>query len=297
MKTKKTSFIFQGIILGICLIIINSCHKKDDPAGPVIDIAMANIPGGTFNMGSPNDEVSRDADETQYTVTLSAFRMSKYEITNAQFAVFLNAKNIGSNGLYTSGSFPTQPLVYASSGNIDWGLHYTGGKWVPVAGYEDFPAIFLTWYGATEFVTYVGGHLPTEAQWEYACRAGTTTPFNTGSCLNSTQANYNWSSPYSTCTNTSTTPSSATQAVGSYPANTYGLYDMHGNDWEWCSDWYGPYPAAAQTNPTGAATGTTRVIRGGSCIYYAKNCRSADRNFSNPDSFSGFVGIRVVLAP
>ena len=297
MKTKATSLILPLMILGICLILIYSCHKKDDPSGLVIDITMVSIPAGTFSMGSSNGEVSRDVDETQYTVTLSAFRMSKYEITNAQFAIFLNAKNIGSNGLYTAGSYPTQPLVYASSGSLDWGLHYTGGKWVPVAGYENYPAIFLTWYGATEFATAVGGHLPTEAQWEYACRAGTTTPFSTGTCLSNTQANYNWSSPYSTCTNTVTTPTSATQAVGSYPANAYGLNDMHGNAWEWCSDLYGSYPTTAQTNPTGATTGTNRVIRGGSCIYYARYCRSADRNFSSPDSFSGFVGIRVVLAP
>jgi formylglycine-generating enzyme required for sulfatase activity len=188
-------------------------------------------------------------------------------------------------------------LIYASSGNLDWGLHYISGKWVPVAGYENHPVIFLTWYGASEFATFMGGHLPTEAQWEYSCRAGTTSPFSTGSCLSNTQANYNWSSPYNTCTNSNTTPPGTTQAVGTYPANPFGLNDMHGNDWEWCSDWYGSYPATAQTNPTGSATGSARVIRGGSCIYYARYCRSADRNSSSPDSYSGFVGIRLVLAP
>ena len=276
---------------------MNSCHKKDDPKDSIPNITMVNIPAGTFTMGSSNAELNRDADETQFSVTISAFRMSKYEITNEQFATFLNSKSIGSDGLYKAGSFPTQPLVYASTGTIDWGLHFTGGKWVPVAGFENYPAIFLTWYGATEFATYVGGHLPTEAQWEYACRGATTTPFNTGTCLSSTQANYNWSTPYSTCTNTIKTPPNATQAVGTYPPNAYGLYDMHGNDWEWCSDWYGTYPSGAQTNPSGAVTGTTKVIRGGSCTYYAVNCRSADRNYSIPNSYSGFVGIRVVLAP
>jgi formylglycine-generating enzyme required for sulfatase activity len=258
---------------------------------------MVSIPAGTFTMGSPTGEVSRDLDETQYTVTLDAFRISKYEITNAQFAIFLNAKSIGSNGLYAAGAYPAQPLIYASSGNLDWGLHYISGKWVPVAGYENHPVIFLTWYGASEFATFMGGHLPTEAQWEYSCRAGTTSPFSTGSCLSNTQANYNWSSPYNTCTNSNTTPPGTTQAVGTYPANPFGLNDMHGNDWEWCSDWYGSYPATAQTNPTGSATGSARVIRGGSCIYYARYCRSADRNSSSPDSYSGFVGIRLVLAP
>ena len=297
MKFKRSYLIFPGIILGLCLSLIYSCHKNDDTEGSLPDITMVSIPAGTFTMGSPLGEVSRDQDETQYSVTLSAFRMSKYEITNAQFAVFLNARKIGSDGLYAAGSFPTQALVYASSGNIDWGLHYVGGQWVPVVGYENHPAIFLTWYGASEFAAYMGGHLPTEAQWEYACRAGTTTPFSTGSCLSNTQANYNWSSPYNTCSNTVTIPLSSTQAVGSYPANAFGLNDMHGNDWEWCSDWYGNYPTTAQTDPTGAATGSARVIRGGSCIYDARYCRSADRNKSSPDSYSGFVGIRLVLAP
>ena len=142
MKTIKTSFTLWCIILGICLILIYSCHKKDDTSGPVIDITMVSIPAGTFLMGSPTSEVSRDADEAQYSVTLSAFRMSKYEITNAQFALFLNAKKVSSNGLCSTGTFPSQPLVYQSAGSIDWGLHYTGGKWVPVAGYENHPAIF-----------------------------------------------------------------------------------------------------------------------------------------------------------
>jgi hypothetical protein len=148
-----------------------------------LKIELASIPAGTFTMGSPTNEPNRDSDETQFQVTLSAFRMSKYEITNAQYAAFLNAKNIGSDGKYAAGAYPTQPLIYASSGSYNWGLNYTGGQWAPVAGYENHPVINVTWYGATEFATYVGGALPTEAQWEYAARGGTTTAFHTGACL------------------------------------------------------------------------------------------------------------------
>ena len=261
-------------------------------------IPTSAIPAGTFLMGSPLAEVDRYVDETQYSVTLSAFRMSKYEITNAQYAAFLNAKNIGSNGIWaTAPIYKTQTLIYASSGSYDWGLHYNGTQWIPVADYENAPVINVTWYGATEYATYIGGTLPTEAQWEYACRAGTTTPFNTGDFLTNLQANYNWAHPYNGGTNTVTTYPKKTQAIGTYAANSYGLYDMHGNVVEWCSDWYGTYPATAQNNPTGATTGSFRVIRGGSWRSDAQDCRSAGRGTSDAIDTSSNFGFRVVLVP
>ncbi|MEA4841296.1 MAG: formylglycine-generating enzyme family protein [Bacteroidales bacterium] len=261
---------------------------------PNINIQTALIPAGTFTMGSPSTEVSRFSDETQYSVTLTAFRMSKYEITNEQYAAFLNAKGIGSNGLYAAGAYPTHALIYA---NTSLGLIYSGSRWVSVAGYETSPVINVTWYGSAEFATYVGGSLPTEAQWEYACRAGTTTPFNTGSCLTNTQANYFWLYPYGTCSNPVTTFPGKTQPVGTYVPNGYGLYDMHGNVWEWCSDWYGTYPTTPQTNPTGNATGSNYVIRGGTWNNDARSCRSAIRMHYNPDDHDYSVGFRVVFVP
>jgi formylglycine-generating enzyme required for sulfatase activity len=263
----------------------------------ILNIPTSLIPAGTFTMGSPITEVSRGSDEEEYQVTLSAFRMSKFQITNAQYAAFLNTKSIGSNGIYAAGAYPSEILIYPSSGLYNWGLHYNGSQWIPVAGYENHPVINVTWYGASEFATYAGGTLPTEAQWEYACRGNTTTPFNTGACLSNTQANYKWQYPYNTCTNTITTYPGTTQAVGTYPANVYGLHDMHGNVWEWCSDWYGAYPTTAQTNPTGAATGSYRVTRNGSWHRGAQYCRSAHRE-SNSQGYSiYFMGFRVVFAP
>jgi len=258
------------------------------------NISTVNIPEGTYIMGSPVTEPFRKSDETQYQVTLSAFRMSVFETTNAQYADFLNAERIGNDGKYAAGAYPTQALI---AGTSSWGLTYSGSQWVPEVGYENNPVINVTWYGATEFATYVGGTLPTEAQWEYACRAATTTPFNTGTCLSNIQANYDWAYPYSTCTNTYTTLPGKTQAVGTYPPNTYGLFDMHGNVWEWCSDWYGAYPTTAQANPTGAATGSRRIFRGGSWGHSTQSCRSAYRYDLNPSSYTNSGGFRVVFVP
>ena len=261
---------------------------------PGSNIETALIPAGMFIMGSPESELNRSSSETQHVVTLSAFRMSKYEITNEQYAAFLNAKSIGSNGLYAAGAYPTQPLIHENS---DFGLNYSGFQWVPEAGYEASPVNYVPWYGAAEFAAYVGGSLPTEAQWEYACRAGTTTPFSTGSCLTNLQANYNWSIPYGACTNSVTTGPGKPQPVGTYAANAYGLYDMHGNVWEWCSDWYGEYSTSTQTNPTGPATGLDRVIRGGSLGSRAEDCRSAYHYSYYPGSHGIFLGFRVVFVP
>ena len=263
-------------------------------SGP-LNIETALIPAGTFTMGSPTTEPERDAiDEAQHQVTLIAYRMSKYEISNAQFAAFLNAKSIGSNGLYALGAYPTQVLIYA---NASYGLTWTGTQWQPVAGKENFPVVNVTWYGATEFATYAGGRLPTEAEWEYACRGNTITAFSTGACLNNTQANYRWDLPLTGCSNTSTAYPNQTQAVNSYSPNAFGLYNMHGNVHEWCSDWYGAYSTTAQTNPTGASSGSNRVRRGGSWDYNAQSCRSAYRISSPPGNYGGILGFRLSFAP
>jgi formylglycine-generating enzyme required for sulfatase activity len=220
--------------------------------------------------------------------------MSKYETSNAQFAAFLNAKSIGSNGLYALGAYPTQVLIYA---NAIYGLTWTGTQWQPVAGKENFPVVNETWYGATEFATYAGGRLPTEAEWEYACRGNTTTAFSTGACLNNTQANYRWDFPLTGCSNTSTAYPNQTQAINSYSPNAFGLYNMHGNVWEWCADWYGTYSTTAQTNPTGVSSGSSRVFRGGGWNENARYCRSAGRDFSGPNGDANFVGFRLSFAP
>ncbi len=308
---KRTAFsISLLIILGMCIIHTTGCKKDNsenndpDPLMP-LKLNFAQIPAGTFIMGAPVSESWSGTDEIEHQVTLSSFYITRYEITNVQYAAFLNAKNIGSNGLYAAGTYPAVALIYAYDDVFKCFLHYTDGQWITDTGYENYPVLCVSWYGASEFATFVGGSLPTEAQWEYACRANTTTPFNTGDCLTNLQANYSWTYPYKDCPNTDTTYLGKVQAVGTYPANAFGLFDMHGNVSEWCTDWYGPYPTTPQTNPTGfippfipptpSGGGYYHVVRGGSFVSMGKFCRSASRFWAG--SHCDYVGFRIVKSP
>lgn len=286
MKTiPKQLIILLSIMTGM-MNMTTSCTKETDNETVIINgVSTALIPAGTFMMGSPTTEVNRNPDEIQHQVTLSAFRMSKYEITNAQYAAFMNAKGIDR----------TQALTYSKR---SWGgLTFSGSQWVPTAGYETSPISGVSWFDASAFAAYVGGTLPTEAQWEYACRAGTTTPFNTGNYLTNLHANYYWKYPYNGGTNSVTTSLGKTQPVGSYAPNAFGIYDMHGNVTEWCSDCYGTYPTTPQINPTGIASSIWREVRGGHYGDNGQDCRSANRNEGHvSDSISG-VGFRVVFVP
>ncbi|GHU79439.1 hypothetical protein FACS1894145_3590 [Bacteroidia bacterium] len=287
------------------------------------DIPVAFITKGTFMMGSPTSEPNRSSNETQHEVTLTKdFYMSRYQVTNAQYAAFLNANNIGSNGLWASGSYPAEILIEtSSSGRYNWGLNWDGSnsKWVPASGYDNYPVIFVTWYGADEYARWVGGSLPTEAQWEYACRGDypdkatevNTLPFGigTGRKLTGDMANFDATYPYDLDNGHSGTYSDPSQrglnkgkttAVGSYPdANNYGLYDMHGNVREWCLDqWNGSdnYSTLSATDPV-CTSGSNRVLRGGGWYGPALRCRSAYRDTVTPDFADYFIGFRVVFVP
>jgi formylglycine-generating enzyme required for sulfatase activity len=147
-----------------------------------------------------------------------------------------------------------------------------------------------------------GFDLPTESQWEYACRAGTATALNSGYNLTSTSSDprmdevgrywYNGGSAYTQNGDTSV----ATAKAGTYQPNQWGLYDMHGNVWEWCLDWYGTYPGTV-TDPPGATSGSIRVFRGGGWLGYAFYCRSADRDYFTPDYRNSSLGFRACCAP
>jgi formylglycine-generating enzyme required for sulfatase activity len=226
---------------------------------PIIE--WVSIPAGTFTMGSPTSEVERSKNETQHQVTLSAYMMSKYEITFGQYDLFCNS---------TGRKKPRDE---------GWGR-------------ENHPVINVSWEDATAFADWMGCRLPTEAEWEFAARAETSTPFNTGNNLTTSQANYDGNNPYNN--NAKGEFRKKSLPVGSFAANEYGLFDMHGNVWEWCSDLYGAYSAAPQTDPKGAISGKSRVRRGGGWNDYARRCRSAYRDNVNPAYSDYSIGIRLV---
>ena len=237
--------------------------KPTEDGKPIIE--WVSIPAGTFTMGSPESEDHRAEYETQHQVTLSAFKMSKYEVTFEQYDLFCEA---------TSRNKP------ADEG---WGR-------------DKRPVINVSWDDATSFAEWMGCRLPTEAEWEYACRAGTITPFNTGEKLTTSQANYNGNYPYIDFAKGE--DRQKTMPVGSFAANAYGLFDMHGNVLEWCSDrcinWDDDYSSTSQTNPKGPESGSNHRIRGGCWNDHALSCRSASRHYGEPDDRDLFTGFRIV---
>ncbi len=229
-----------------------------------LGMTFAYIPPGSFMMGSPGSEPKRKNDEAQHSVTLTkGFYMQTTEVTQGQWKEVM-------------GNNPS----YFSSGN-------------------DCPVEQVLWAGAQEFIRKLnrmeGGdkyRLPTEAQWEYAARAGTTTPFAFGRCLSTNQANYDGNKPMPGCSKGQWMEKPI--SVASFQPNAWGLYDMHGNVWEWCQDWFGAYPLESVTDPSGPSSGSYLVIRGGSWRYGAWDCRSASRRARPQGYRRSRLGFRLV---
>jgi formylglycine-generating enzyme required for sulfatase activity len=272
--------------------------------GPFVH--MVAIPGGTFEMG---DHVGLGWAEERpvHSVTLDAFYMDKYEVSNTKFADFLNNSTVIVSGgaVYQVGG-AGQQICYLNSGLT----HNGSAIFVINAGKEHHPVVYQTWYGAALYCNYLstlngrtpcydettfacdftvdGFRLPTEAEWEYASRGGEHSPYY----------QYPWGSDTITSLDANYGPYIGTTVdVGSYAANGYGLYDMAGNVWEWCNDWYDYYyySNSPSTNPTGPANGSDRVLRGGSWGGDGIQSRCAQRSSTHPtDWISGYIGFRVL---
>lgn len=265
-------------------------------------LVMRKIPRGTFTMGSPSNELGHHGDETQHTVTLAKdFYIGVFEVTQRQWELVMgNRPSHFRNVTY----YATRPVE---------GVSYYDIRENPEN--KDDPAVDWPVNSEVNPVSFMGKlraktglsrfDLPTESQAEYACRAGTTTALNKGGNLTKTSSDLSMDlagryrcnggyiesfvSPSSNCTT-----DNGTAKVGTYLPNDWNLYDTHGNIWEWCLDWYGPYTGNT-TDPAGAKTGSFRVGRGGSWIYGAGGCRSANRYNSAPDHRAIFRGFRVAM--
>jgi formylglycine-generating enzyme required for sulfatase activity len=281
------------------------------------------IPKGSFLMGSsdgsavgsgtpgtdPNAtprEPNRDNVETQHRVTLTKdYYMSQYQITNAQYAVFLNELEVGGTGA-KAGIQNGQVLIWAGNDSFLFNLRWNGSRWAPLAGFEHHPVIFVSWYGAKAYAEWAGGNLPTEAQWERAARGGIenhTFGIGTGKVLTIDMANFNGYYPYDfdqggEYEDNDSYMTNETATVGQYAANAYGLYDMHGNVLEWCLDWWdgsNNYPSLPDTDPVCTRQGAGRIARGGSYFSNARGCRSALRLSGAPSLTNSLFGFRIVF--
>jgi formylglycine-generating enzyme required for sulfatase activity len=248
-------------------------YFTEDLSGTPLEMVL--IPGGSFVMGAPEGELeSTDDERPQHTVVMAQFFMGKYPVTQAQWK------------------------AVAAMPQIDRELEPDPSQFKG----DNRPVELVSWHDAVEFcarlsaVTKRSYRLPSEAEWEYACRSGTTTPFHFGETISSDYANYAASSAYGN--GSKGKDRHETTPVGSFNvANRFGLYDMHGNVWEWCADhWHDNYEGAPIDGSAWVKGGNSdrRVLRGGSWVNVPEHCRSAFRDGSGPGRDLDNGGFRVV---
>ncbi len=219
--------------------------------------------------------------------------MSVKQITNEQYSIYLNdtisdgdievapgGSVVGTAGLF-SGEEYIDLSVDLDQDNKCW-IDYTDGAFSVEPGKENWPVVGVAWFGAKAYALFYGADIPTEAEWEYAAKGGQNYEYGTDDgTIAITKANIMSNNGHPV-------------DCGSYPPNPFGLYDMSGNVWEWCHDWYGPYEEGSADNPTGPFSGTVRVKRGGGWINNPELSRTAQRSSYNETYTGPHVGFRIV---
>jgi formylglycine-generating enzyme required for sulfatase activity len=273
-------------ILLAALLFFSSCKEPNPSESGQNEntIEWIYVEGGTFQMGDTSGKGGTN-ERPVHTVTVYGFFIGKYEVTNAQFAQFLNAYK---SDTVKNGENAGKKLIYDNK----WGVQKTDGTWMPSPGYENHPVLSVPWEGANEFCRFYGYRLPTEAEWEYAARGGNRGMGYTFSGSDSIDE-VAWYD-YLENGGASTFP----HPVGQKKENELGIFDMTGNVWEWCSDFYGPYSAEDQNDPTGPSSGKYHVYRGGCWLSFAIHCTVTYRVDGGSD-YHGIYhnGFRCVHAP
>ena len=280
------SIVFVPIVI-LMVVLQSGCNDLPDVPGNQpkvltnsIDMKLVLIPKGTFMMGSPPDEKDSEEDERRHEVTISRdYHLGMHEVTQVQYRQIMGKNPSGFQGDRVAERHPET------------------GRLVTEVNSANHPVEQVSWSDAVEFCQRLSAlpeekkagrvyRLPSEAEWEYACRAGSQTAYSFGSDEKSL-VNFGWYDSNS---------KGITHAVGLKKANAWGLYDMHGNVFEWCADWYGVYPKGSATDPRGPEDGSDRVFRGGCWLNVAVNCRSAFRYGLVPSIRSFNLGFRVALS-
>ena len=317
----------NNIIISFLLSIIIACSEEDCCVSEEVNlpttIVFKDVPSGTFTMGGTTTQ----NDAPIVSITMSSFKISEKEITNQEYVEFLNASyadgwvevseqetsdpcgTYSENMIIGSGKAPNAAKVYLQLGETGGctsdgeAEHINNKSWISWnasnktfelldTNKSDWPVNWVKWYGAYAFVEYYGISLPTEAQWEYAARGGQQLEFPTSDgSLDSSKANYNGDSPgvYN--------PDGHSVSVGSYTPNPYGLYDMGGNVWEWCQDYYSAsFYTDGKSDPINTTSGTEskRVRRGGSWNYHKATLLTYARASDFENRGNNHFGFRVV---
>jgi len=271
-KPRKYLFPVVWILLMLCAVPVWAEMPHYD---------MVRIRAGSFLMGSPEDVILRRADEQLHKVTLTRdFFIGRYEVTQEYYETIMRSNPSYNN---VCGDCPVERISWRDAVIFCNAVSLRAGL---ASAYR------ISENAITMDLDAPGYRLPTEAEWEYACRAGTRTIFPYGNCLSSSQANFNAYLPQPGCESGLYRAQSI--PVGSFSPNGWGLYDMVGNINEYCWDWYAPYSADAQIDPVGIPNSGNHVLRGGAFSIFGPRCHSGSRHPMEPQMALDFMGMRMV---
>ncbi|RJP23834.1 MAG: formylglycine-generating enzyme family protein [Candidatus Abyssobacteria bacterium SURF_5] len=284
MPKKKTELPLVVLML-VILVSTTSCSSIASKQEPIqLDEKMVYIPPGTFLMGSPDAQGEKN-ERPQHEVSVSGFWMDACELTNRRFKEFIDA-----TGYVTDAEKRGKAWIWDEQwkemAGADW--RHPKGPSSSIETIMDHPVVQVSWNDATAYCNWAAKRLPTEAEWEYACRCGTLTAYSAGNTISHDHANYFGSEELDIWDGTS--------PAASFPPNPFGIYDMHGNVWEWCLDYYDDafYSRSPGLNPLNEASAPYRVMRGGAWDYCPLGMRSAYRGADFPFSASDARGFRCV---